>query len=289
MGENSKISWCDHTFNPWMGCTKVSQGCKHCYAETLMDHRYGKVKWGPAGTRVRTSAANWRKPLQWNRQAEKEGRRYKVSCASLADVFEDRAELVPWRVDLLKLIGQTPHLDWLLLTKRPENVLSMITDAGELLLVTGHRADGVKILRWMKHGYEYAPANVWIGTSVEDQQQAINRIPALLSISAAVRFLSCEPLLGPVDLWPYTIPHFAADDPRHYPHRDGVEWVIAGAESGKGARWMDLDWVRKIRDQCAVQCIPFFFKQMIADGKKVELPDLDGQQWAQFPAVRHGA
>lgn len=263
VAENSKISWCDHTFNPWVGCTKVSQGCKNCYAETLMDKRWGKVQWGPEGTRVRTSAANWREPLRWNRQAQKEGRRYKVFCASLADVFEERAELMSWRADLFDLIAQTPNLDWLLLTKRPENIMPMLIDAGR--------------------GFQPLPDHVWIGTSVENQEQADKRIPELLKVPAKVRFLSCEPLLGPLDLWWYTIPHFAADDPRHWPQRNGVEWVIVGAESGQGARPMDLDWVRKIRNQCVIQAIPFFFKQMIADGKKVELPSLDGSVWKEFP------
>ena len=106
MGGNSKIEWTDNTFNPWIGCTKVSDGCKHCYAEALMDKRYGRVQWGPQGTRQRTSADNWRKPIQWNKQATKEGKRYRVFCSSLADVFEDRTELEPWRADLFSLIAK---------------------------------------------------------------------------------------------------------------------------------------------------------------------------------------
>jgi protein gp37 len=126
MGENSKIEWTDHTFNPWIGCTKVSDGCKHCYAEALMDKRYGRVKWGPQGTRQRTSADNWRKPLQWNKQAVKEDKHYRVFCSSLADVFEDNPQLTEWRADLFNLIAETPNLDWLLLTKRPENINRMV-------------------------------------------------------------------------------------------------------------------------------------------------------------------
>lgn len=120
--ENTKIEWADHTFNPWIGCTKVSDGCKHCYAEHLMDTRLGRVKWGPQGIRQRTSAAYWRYPLKWNKRLEGTGRRERVFCASLADVFEDRPELEEWRQDLYHLISETPNLDWLLLTKRPENV-----------------------------------------------------------------------------------------------------------------------------------------------------------------------
>jgi protein gp37 len=229
MGENSKIEWTDHTFNPWIGCTKVSTGCKFCYAETLMDTRYGRAKWGTNGTRVRTSAANWKQPLKWNRQAEKDGVRRRVFCASLADVFEDRAELVEWRTDLFKLIDATPHLDWLLLTKRPENIKRMwreINDRG-----------------WLDDRRH----NVWLGTSVEDQATADERIPILAGTNGLcdVRFLSMEPLLGPVEL--------SQVDPSW--------WVIVGGESGANARPMHPDWVRSIRDQCFERGCHFFFKQ----------------------------
>ena len=121
MGENSKIQWTDHTFNPWIGCQKVSPGCTNCYAEALDERwRPGRTRWGPKSERTRTSPANWRRVLQWDREAKAAGERARVFCASLADVFEDRAELRPWRADLFKLIDATQHLDWLLLTKRPE-------------------------------------------------------------------------------------------------------------------------------------------------------------------------
>src|SRR6266404_3416295 len=118
MAENSKIEWCDHTFNPWIGCQKVSPGCDHCYAEAMMDKRYGRVKWGPHGERKRTSEDNWKKPLVWAKRAN--GHRPRVFCASLADWLDNR--VAPrWRSDLGRLIEDTPELDWLLLTKRPEN------------------------------------------------------------------------------------------------------------------------------------------------------------------------
>jgi len=244
--ENSKIEWTDHTFNPWVGCSKVSPGCQHCYAETLMDKRWGKVQWGPQGTRVRTSAANWRKPLQWNKRAKEEGVRYRVFCASLADVMEDkldqRSDLGEWRNDLFSLIEQTPNLDWLLLTKRPENVNDMISQ------------------RWGK----WLPINVWIGTSVENQEQAEKRIPHLLKVRAAVRFLSMEPLLGPVDLkeagalWTSTKSNEII---KTLPEWRLIHWVIVGGESGNNARPMHPNWVRSIRDQCVAAGIPFHFKQ----------------------------
>lgn len=238
--ENSEISWTHHTWNPWIGCTKVSDGCKFCYAETLMDHRYGKVKWGPQGTRIRTSEAYWKQPYKWNRKAQKEGIRYRVFCASLADVFEDREELIEWRRDLLILMENTPYLDWLLLTKRPENVMSMIEQASGTY--NAHT--------W----FEGMDRRVWIGTSVEDQKNADKRIPHLLEIPARIRFLSCEPLLGPIDF--RKVPGF---------NQMGLDlsgwWVIVGGESGSKARPMHPDWARQLRDQCASAGVPYHFKQ----------------------------
>lgn len=210
--ENSKIQWCHHTFNPWMGCTKVSQGCANCYAENLMDKRWGKVQWGPNGKRVRTSAANWKKPFQWDVAALEAGEPHRVFCASLADVFEDRDELIPWRDDLFSLIVATPFLDWMLLTKRPEN-----------------------IQRLWPEGVGYL-ANVWLGASVENQEVAKDRIVDLLWSPAPVHFLSIEPLLGPLCLSEIV------------PWEKGplVDLIIMGGESGPGARPMDLEWVYDI-------------------------------------------
>lgn len=246
MTQNSKIEWTDHTFNPWVGCTKVSDGCKNCYAETLMDKRYGKVQWGPQGTRIRTSAANWKQPFKWNRLAKEAGRRDRVFCASLADAFEDRPELVAWRSDLLMLIQMTPNLDWLLLTKRPENVMRLANESWQLN--GGQPVAGF-------------PPNVWIGTSVENQEQADKRIPELLKIPARVRFLSMEPLLEPVNLsaaHQAVIPSYLNFEIDSLPI---VDWVIVGGESGPNARPMHPDWVRSIRDQCQAAGAPFFFKQ----------------------------
>lgn len=240
--QNSKIEWCDHTFNPWIGCTKVSDGCKHCYAEALMDKRWGKVQWGPAGTRVRTKPSYWKQPLIWDAKAKAEGRRPKVFCASLADVFEDRSELLPWREDLFALIDQTPHLDWLLLTKRPENVESMVAE-----MTAGH----LNIQDW---------DNIWLGTSVENQAAADERIPHLAAIPVAVRFLSMEPLLGPVDLGVDSDLAVKMMDRRAFP-LDYIDWVIIGGESGQKARPMNPAWVRLLRDHCIDAGVPFFFKQ----------------------------
>ena len=238
MAENSKIEWTDHTFNPWIGCMKVSDGCKNCYAEQLMDKRYGKVEWGPQGIRLRTSAANWKLPFKWNRLAKENKTRARVFCASLADVFEDRPELEQWRMDLFQLIDLTPNLDWLLLTKRPENVKDMLVRAGR--------------------GFQPLPDWVWLGTSVENQAAADERIPELLKIPARVRFLSMEPLLGPVDLNQWLLSEHGR---RAIGAMPGISWVIVGGESGPQARPMHPDWARSIRDQCQAAGVPFFFKQ----------------------------
>lgn len=266
MGENTKIEWAHHTFNPWMGCTKVSAGCKNCYAEQQMDKHYKKVQWGLSGKRLRTSKDNWRKPIQWNKWAKERGIRYRVFCASLADVFEDKPdqpEMDDWRADLMRLISATPNLDWLLLTKRPENVVSKINKAIKLISSDDNAADlmvAMEWLGWVKHGSDYTLPNVWIGASVEDQDAADKRIPELLKIPAKVRFLSMEPLLGAVNLGFFgTVSNDISVNYRHV--REMIHWVIVGGESGTNARPMRPDWAQSIRDQCVTAGVPFLFKQ----------------------------
>ena len=233
MGENSKIAWCDHTFNPWIGCTKVSDGCKYCYAEEMMDKRYGKVKWGVTGTRIRTSEANWKLPLRWNRKAEKEGVRYRVFCGSLCDVLEekdDQSEMDDWRCDLFDMIEATRYLDWLLLTKRPENIVRLSRKRGGL------------------------PISTMIGVSVENQEQAEKRIPIITKIPNT-KFLSIEPLLGPMDLRIKLGKSVLS--PLYL-----IDWVIVGGESGPNARPMQVEWAMDIRRQCKDAGVPFFMKQL---------------------------
>lgn len=256
--ENSKISWTDHTANFWWGCFKVSDGCKNCYAETL-SNRWGKSIWGPASTTDREyKKSAWKNVVKWNDKARKNGVRYRVFVQSMSDFFEDHPQVVDWRHEALKLMSRCTNLDFQILTKRPENVKRMIPAT------------------WQAHKWGKIPNHIWIGTSVENQEQADKRIPELMKVNARVRFLSCEPLLGPIDF--RTVPGF---------NRVGLSlygwWIIAGAESGHGKRPMNLAWVRSIRDQCQIAGVPFFFKQMIQDGKKVELPELDGRVWAEMP------
>lgn len=225
MAENSKIEWTDHTFNPWIGCTKVGPGCDNCYAENMMDHRYHRVQWGAGNERSRTTPANWRKPLAWN-QIESE-RRQRVFCASLADVFDNE---VPheWRSDLFRLIDATPNLDWLLLTKR-------IGNAQDMLDATYLRGS--------------MPVNVWLGATVVTQAEAERDIPKLVDMNAQIKFLSCEPLIESIDL------DFVGEDILE------IDWIIVGGESGKSARPLAQQWCVSLAAQCRLADIRFFMKQ----------------------------
>jgi protein gp37 len=220
MAKDSRIEWTHHTFNPWWGCVKVSPACAHCYAETWA-HRLGMGLWGRSAERRFPGADYWRQPIRWNKDALRAGERRRVFCASMADVFEGRAELNEWREKLWPLIDATPQLDWLLLTKRPQNVRRMVP------------WDTV----W--------PTNVWLGTTAENQKFADLRIPQLLAARARVHFISAEPLLGRVSFRKWV----------------GIDWVIAGGESGRGARPTDPEWVRALRDECNEGDIAFHFKQ----------------------------
>ena len=223
MGKNSHIEWTHHTFNPWWGCAKVSPACTHCYAERLTN-RFGGANWGVKGQRRFFGATHWNEPTKWNAEALRTRTRFRVFCASMSDVFEDRRDLDTERVKLWALIEKTKALDWLLLTKRPEAVK--------------------KLVPWD----EQWPDNVWLGTSVENQEWADKRLPLLLATPAKIRFLSCEPLLGALDLGRYT-------------KKNGIHWIIAGGESGTGSRPMHPDWVRGLRDFAAKAGIAFHFKQ----------------------------
>lgn len=271
MAKDSKIEWTHHTFNPWWGCSKVSPACRHCYAETWAK-RLGSQIWGSNAPRRFFTDKHWKEPVHWNADAAAEGERRRVFCASMADVFERRNDLIETRNRLWQLIENTPWLDWLILTKRPQNVISMIP--------------------WDN----YWPDNVWLGITVENQTWAKKRIPYLEKFPARVRFLSCEPLLGRVDLQP-----FLQQTPNI------INWVIAGGESGPYSRPMNPNWVRYLRNQCADNQIAFHFKQwghwapeellteqqkkvttldgyrLAAVGKKQAGRILDGRTWDELP------
>lgn len=233
MGARSNIAWTHASFNPWWGCTKVSPGCDHCYAERLAAPG---VRWGVGARRREFGEAHWQAPLLWNARAAREGQRLRVFCASMADVFDTEAPAGA-RERLFKLIRQTQRLDWLLLTKRIGNAPRMLpADWGP--------------------GYP----NVWLGITVVNQLEADRDIDKLLRLPAAVRWVSMEPLLGPVRL-----------------SGPGLDGIVVGGESGPYARPMQADWARALLADCRSYGIAFFMKQ----GSEANWPDF--KNFASFP------
>ena len=290
MGASTGIEWADKTFNPWAGCAKVSPACANCYAEKSPGSVFRGVKWGPTAERVVSADSTWKQPLAWNRKAEREGTRPRVFCGSLCDVFEARDDLDEHRSRLWDLIEQTPNLIWLLLTKRPEEVMRRIPedwhdrkceacgviDPEPEPLDDGDPGCPEEAMIFLD-GW---PSNVWIGCTVEDQQRADERIPHLLRIPAPVRFLSMEPLLSAVDL-AYTC--FNGAD--SFGSMPGISWVISGGESGPRARPSNPDWFRSLRDQCRGGGVPYFLKQADIGAGLEKMPMLDGKRWAEVPDV----
>lgn len=257
MAQKTNIQWCDHTFNPWRGCTKVSPGCQHCYAETLSVRNPSVLgEWGPNGKRVVAAEAYWRQPNAWNRAAATAGVRRRVFCLSLGDIFEERPELAAARRRLGAIIQETTWLDWLLLTKRPQNWQQACSE-----------------LWWRPDASYPLPANVWLGVSVEDQRRADERLPVLRSIPARVRFVSYEPALGPVDnggrcprcdrdatYAGVCLCNVASD--AYAPDRGRLHWWIVGGESGTQARSFDVQWAKRIVAGCQISGVACFVKQL---------------------------
>jgi protein gp37 len=293
--ERSNIEWTDSTWNPWLGCTEVSPGCDNCYARVLVEGRFKRSKWGSGEPRILTSTQNWKLPLKWNARrfwqcdscgwrgddinlmggsitdglascpecdslSVNEARR-RVFCASLSDVFDNEVPIT-WLVNLLEIIWRTPNLDWLLVTKRIGNFQKRLIEAA--------RFKGAYAIasEWFN---DNAPSNVWLGITVVNQEEADRDIPKLLRIPARVRFLSVEPMLGPIDLQWHLWRRMALEEIPGWALNDGctemidkrglLHWVICGGESGNNARPMHPDWARSLRDQCQAAAASFFFKQ----------------------------
>lgn len=311
MSDNTKIEWTTHSFNPWWGCSRVSPGCRFCYADRDA-RRYGHELWRRHGERRMLSDANWARPLKWNRDAERAGVPTKVFCASMADVFEDHPDVEAPRRRLWDLIEATPWLVWQLLTKRPENIGRMTP--------------------WGNGGREW-PSNVWAGTSAESQPWADIRLDLLVrnARGASVLFVSAEPLLGPLDLSRWLLPEAGGCNcgtgpsgyyGMHERHcgleQPLIDWIICGGESGPKARPMAPNWARSLRDQCQAAGVPYLFKQwgewgptgqfgignvdsrerltgapdergfrevIRRVGKKAAGRELDGRTWDEFPRV----
>jgi protein gp37 len=279
MASKTSIAWCDSTFNPWLGCTRVSPGCDSCYAAVSRPALAMKIKWGAGEPRHRTSASNWKEPLKWNRRQQEKvdewnmgGRDiyppkpHLVFCASLADVFDNEIPEA-WRDDLWSLIFETQYLTWLLLTKRIGNAAKMMaTD------------------RW-----PLPPRNVWLGASIVNQDEADRDIPKLLRTPAALHFISYEPALGPIDFT--NIPR---DDPEHpHPHEydlADIGWIIVGGESAQGgakARPFNIEWARSTVAQCKAAGVACFVKQLGSVPFTREVRDDGGGCLSIFPADRY--
>jgi protein gp37 len=243
MAEQSAISWTDATFNPWIGCTRVSPACDHCYAARDNERRKWVSGWD--AERRRTSVANWRNPIIWNRKAAAAGKPLRVFCASLADVFDNQ---VPneWRNDLWALVRETPHLRWLFLTKRIGNVMKMVPS-------------------------DWPFANAGIMATIADQEEWDRDFRKLIAVPAPWRGVSAEPLLGRIAM------HGAA--------AANLDWMITGGESGPERRPLDMDAVRAIRDQCAELGIAFHHKQNGGLRGKDNGCLVDGREHKFFPTV----
>ena len=239
--QNSSIEWTDNTFNGWIGCTKVSSACMHCYAEGMATKNRLVSGWGQGSPRKKTSRSNWSKPFRWNESARKAGIPTKVFCSSMADVFDEEVG-DDWRRELFTLIELTRWLDWQILTKRPHLIEYQLRRIGY----------------WDK----LPLPNVWFGATMEDQANFDRRWPELRRIPAHVRFCSYEPALGALEL-PEDV-------------RGNLHWLIAGGETTpvrNGSRPSDPEWFRSVRDQCDEMGIAFFFKQwgndlMMEDGTR---------------------
>jgi len=320
MSDTTKIQWADATFNPWEGCTKVSDGCKHCYAEARNNRFSGGANWGPGKPRRRTTSANWLKPVKWNEQpwiCDACGTAHAVpgqicmqagcDCEtkhrlrvfpSLCDWLDDEVP-IEWLADFLQLIYRTPNLDWLLLTKRPENWINRIAEAMVYLdkeWMAGQANMRSSVGHWLGswlegqvagafRGLAKNPQNVLLGVSVENQAMADQRIPELLKIPARVRFLSVEPMLEAIDfkktgdVMKSVMPFYGLTNDV------SIHWVIFGGESGSQARPCYQEWIRDGVRQCQSAGIAVFVKQL---GQNSMTRDTKERDWRPFKDNKGG-
>jgi protein gp37 len=297
MGEATGIQWTTHTFNPWIGCTRVSRACDECYADRgsrRLGAQHGLKLWDEGSSRFFTGASYWKQPATWNRKAARAGVRARVFCASYADVFEDRPELLVPRARLFGVVADTPWLDWLFLTKRPQNADFMwrVAQIGE--------RPGLALVEespWLP--------NIWLGTTVEGEDERKQRVWELAKVPAVVRFVSCEPLLelpyfgrdlmicenwktedslqGPPWCPPWPKFKWKAQALVGAGYRRPFDWMIIGGESGPKARPFDPDWARNLVAQCRAAGVAPFVKQMGENPVGLKLRDRHGGEWDEWP------
>lgn len=295
--KNTKISWTHdhktgvkgHTWNPIRGCTLVSEGCRNCYAMRQAARWTGKgdpyeglAKMTPKGPRWTNKVMFVEKhlydPLRWKKSS-------RIFVNSMSDLFHEKVE-AEWICRIFAVMLLADHHQFQVLTKRPADMRKFMGSPLMILSVAHEVAriclETKRLNPWINATIPWPPPNVWLGVSCEDQESANARIPLLMKTRAQVRFLSCEPLIGPIDLHPFL---FVGEGAAEYTGSPSgyIQWVIAGCESGIGARPMNEDWVRQIRDDCGRAKVAFFYKQKLEDGAKVETPVLDGKQWVEYP------
>lgn len=300
MGDNTAISWTDATWNPVVGCKRVSPGCDHCYAFQLHDQRHiawkrGRMPDAPAQyhlpfSKIQLIEERLALPIRWTRPR-------RIFTNSLSDLFHPD---VPddFLTKFWAVMACAPQHQFQVLTKRPERMRDWVTSvdqtaikvAGMNLLVTLPESVRKRVQKNLARVWQWPLPNVWLGTSVEDQERSDERIPLLLQTPAAVRFISAEPLLGPVNLTPfltrewYSVPKTRNGETYEVARlRPALDWVIVGGESGSRYREMNLNWARQIRDDCiAANGVAFFYKQ--SSGRRSGMNSaLDGVEWHQFP------
>ena len=247
----SKIEWCDRTWCPNQGCTEISEGCKNCYAKKMHKRlkAMGVEKYQNDFSKVQLSLQSLTEPTKWKTPT-------KVFVNSMSDTFHE--DLTFKQIEqVFNTMEYCDRHTYLVLTKRPDRALGFMQwKSSQLSEKLGFKSE------WTLGN------NIWLGVTSENQDQANKRIPILLEIPAKVRFVSVEPMLSEINLTPYL---------------EWLDWVVCGSESGHSARPMDINWARNLRDQCDMFCTPFFFKQILIDGKKITSPEIDGVIYKQFP------
>ena len=275
------IEWTDYSWNPVTGCTPISEGCENCYARRMAQRLRGRFGYSAdAPFKVTLHPDRLEEPFRWHKPR-------KVFVCSMGDLFHEQ---VPdeYIAKVWEVMSNASQHTFIVLTKRPQRMKEFIERLGWYI----HDREGNPTEAVLDKGGKYTLKNVWLGVTVENQEQADKRIPILLQIPAVVRFVSVEPMLGPVDIYKYLDiydPPTLSNPDGYNPDKVLLDWVICGSETGPNRRPANIEWVRRLRDQCVSSGVPFFLKQMEIGNRVVKMPELDDQVWAQFPEVCHAS